>query len=241
MALLAGGRVGPASAARFDLHVHSGRSRDGKGTIAELAHAAAAAGLSGFSITDHDAVWREGEVEAAAAEAGVIIIPGCEVTALEGHLLAFGVTSALPRRAPVRDTVGAVTDQGGVAAPSHPLRMFSGVGPSLLATLAHEHIVRIAEVRNGRDRRLVQKNTARHVAVAGLAGIGGTDAHWVSDIGATWTEFPETPTTAAHAVRLLAQGWCRAGGGNLPRRKVAGHALSLPGRAWQRRVGGDRR
>lgn len=215
---------------RFDLHVHSTRSRDGKGSIRELARAAAEAGLAGFAVTDHDAVWRESDLRAAADEAGVLIVPGCEVTALEGHVLAFGVTSGLPRRAPVRQTVQAIHDQGGVAAPSHPLRMFSGIGPSLLADLARQRVVTVAEARNGRDRRLVQENTARHVEAAGLAGIGGTDAHWVTDIGAAWTEIDDEAASWPDVVRALQHGACAAAGGRLARRQVAGHALSLPAR-----------
>jgi len=77
---------------RIDLHTHS-RASDGTDTPAELVRAAAQAGLDVVAITDHDTA--DGWVEAAtaAADAGITLVPGMEIsTGHRGrsvHLLAY--------------------------------------------------------------------------------------------------------------------------------------------------------
>jgi predicted metal-dependent phosphoesterase TrpH len=92
----------PPSPARMDLHAHTLRS-DGLLTPAELASAAAAAGVRLLAITDHDTLAgvhelsRSGEVPA-----GLEILPGIEINTVvagdqarfsegEVHILGLGV------------------------------------------------------------------------------------------------------------------------------------------------------
>ena len=78
-----------------DLHTHSSRS-DGTDTPTELVAAAAAAGLDGLAITDHDTT--DGWAEAAAARpAGMVLVRGAELSThlardrrrISVHLLAY--------------------------------------------------------------------------------------------------------------------------------------------------------
>jgi len=77
---------------RIDLHTHS-RASDGTQSPAELVRAAVGAGLDAFAITDHDTA--EGWKEAAdtAAEAGITLVRGMEVSTRHQHrgvhLLAY--------------------------------------------------------------------------------------------------------------------------------------------------------
>ncbi len=84
-------------AARYDLHTHSLRS-DGTTTPAEIAALAAASGLSGFALTDHDTVEGWNEARAAAAQVGVDFLPGMEITTKHDwrstHVLAYGFDPA---------------------------------------------------------------------------------------------------------------------------------------------------
>ncbi len=76
-----------------DLHMHSTAS-DGTVAPAEVARAAADAGLDGFALTDHDTTKGLAEAEAAARELGLRFLPGAELSANEPgrsvHLLAYG-------------------------------------------------------------------------------------------------------------------------------------------------------
>ncbi|WP_433862446.1 PHP domain-containing protein [Streptomyces sp. L7] len=62
-----------------DLHAHSSVS-DGTETPAELVRAAAAAGIGTVALTDHDSTSGWASAAAAAAEAGVTVIPGMELS-----------------------------------------------------------------------------------------------------------------------------------------------------------------
>ena len=78
----------------YDLHTHSSLS-DGTTTPAEIAHEAAAVGLGGFALTDHDTIAGWDEARDAARAAGVDFLPGIEITTKHRgrsrHLLGYGV------------------------------------------------------------------------------------------------------------------------------------------------------
>jgi predicted metal-dependent phosphoesterase TrpH len=63
----------------IDLHTHSNVS-DGSDPPARVAELAAAAGCTAFALTDHDRLDGLAEAGAAAAEAGVELVPGCELS-----------------------------------------------------------------------------------------------------------------------------------------------------------------
>ncbi|WP_028653371.1 PHP domain-containing protein [Nocardioides halotolerans] len=77
---------------RIDLHTHT-RASDGTQTAEELVRAAAASGLDVLGVTDHDTT--EGWAEAArtAAEVGITLVRGIEVSTKHlgrgAHLLAY--------------------------------------------------------------------------------------------------------------------------------------------------------
>jgi predicted metal-dependent phosphoesterase TrpH len=77
---------------RIDLHTHSLAS-DGTQPPAELVRAAAAAGLDAVAITDHDTAEGWAEAAATAADVGVELVRGMEISTRhrgEGvHLLAY--------------------------------------------------------------------------------------------------------------------------------------------------------
>lgn len=81
----------------FDLHTHSVFS-DGTTTPAEIAAEAAALGLEGFSLTDHDTVDGWDDARRAARAHHIDFLPGIEITTRhEGHsrhLLGYGITEA---------------------------------------------------------------------------------------------------------------------------------------------------
>lgn len=66
---------------------------DGRLTPAELVARVSAAGLETISVTDHDTVAAIGEVTAVAGAAGIRVVPGIEITAVEDardvHILGY--------------------------------------------------------------------------------------------------------------------------------------------------------
>jgi len=101
----------------IDLHTHS-RVSDGSETPARVVELAAAAHCSALALTDHDSLAGLDEAAAAAAELGVRLVPGCEVSCrkpapprgaapLAGsvHVLVYFVG---PGPSPLNDELGAL-------------------------------------------------------------------------------------------------------------------------------------
>jgi predicted metal-dependent phosphoesterase TrpH len=76
----------------IDLHLHTTAS-DGTLTPSALVSRAAAAGITVLSVTDHDTTAGLAEARAAAADAGILFVPGIEITAVENardvHILGY--------------------------------------------------------------------------------------------------------------------------------------------------------
>jgi len=114
----AGEGTGLAPPVRGAFHVHTRRS-DGSGSIAEVAAAAARAGLDFVVITDHG----DGTAprESPAYVDGVLVIDAIEIGATEGHVVALDLPTALyPLGGEVRDVVEDVHRMGGMAIAAHP-------------------------------------------------------------------------------------------------------------------------
>ena len=103
-----------------DLHAHTVHS-DGSLTIDELACLAAARGLDFLAITDHNTVSHHRHLPAAGDRAGVLLVPGQEVTTDRGHANAFGDIGWVDFRAPATEWVSTVAQRGGLLSINHPL------------------------------------------------------------------------------------------------------------------------
>jgi len=80
-----GAVVGGSQHEFVDLHTHSTAS-DGSRVPADVARAAKGAGLLAFALTDHDTVAGLAEARTTAAEIGIRLIAGIELSAVEGSL-----------------------------------------------------------------------------------------------------------------------------------------------------------
>ena len=105
----------------IDIHTHTyPTSDDSMLTPEELIHEAKRIGLDGVCITDHDGFWDPKDVEALSQVHAFLVLPGCEVTTEEGHLLVYGLEKyifGMHRASFVRDLV---KDAGGVIVVAHP-------------------------------------------------------------------------------------------------------------------------
>lgn len=79
---------------KCDLHTHT-RASDGMNSPAENVMLAKQKGLSGIAITDHDTVAGIAEAMEAGHEAGIIVVPGIEISTSGGgkdiHVLGYGL------------------------------------------------------------------------------------------------------------------------------------------------------
>ena len=186
----------------IDLHAHTSlESWDSTLTPDELVEGAKAAGLDGLCLTEHDQFWdlrRAGEL---AKRHHFTIIPGCEITTEQGHVLVFGIDSYVygMHRAPfLREYVDRA---GGVLLVVHPYRRAYTDENEPWSLPFDEQVRRAAsgnaafgltegvESLNGRGTPRQNEFSAALCAFTGLPSFGGSDTHDPDDMGVCATEF----------------------------------------------------
>ena len=184
---------------KLDLHIHTRYSRDGTATPKEVVAQCKKVGLHGFAIADHNAI--EGSLEAVqlARENGLILVRALEVSAKEGHVLAYGVKELLPRGLTVSETIEKIQNAGGIAVAAHPKRFPSGIG----LDLARNSMFDALEVMNGNNSRRRNRAAQGIAEKLHLAVTGGSDAHDVVSIGKSFTviEGASTEDEVLEAIR----------------------------------------
>ena len=161
---------------RFDLHIHSEHSPDGRMSLDEIVACARAAGLQGVAVCDHDRALTE-----TWDAPDFLLIPGIELSTDQGHLLGLFVTEQIDARE-LGAAIDAVHACGGLAVMAHPFERSSD------AQRLDAYLDRLdgIEVWNGRaDRKNPQAN-AMACALAQRAAkpvTAGSDAHLPEEIG----------------------------------------------------------
>lgn len=166
----------------FDHHVHSKYSvLDSSSEISDIIGAAKERELGGIAVTDHDAIG--GSLKAAKLSSGeLLIVPGMEVSSLEGHIVGLGIRRLVERDLSAEETVERIHKQGGLAVAAHPYDTFrSGVGDlcwklDFDAIEVNGHCV----YGNGKAKKAAEEH--------GKPLVGGSDAHTPDDIGTFATE-----------------------------------------------------
>lgn len=206
-------------AALLDLHVHGRHSSDGRGTVRDLAARAREQGIQGFVVSDHNTFEAAREVRREKLH-DLLVVPGMEVTTTAGHCLAIGLHRAVPHHRSLPETLEAIHAAGGVGVPSHPYRIFNGVGERALD--AAGKLLVALEVYNARDGDGWRVQYAHDYALRhGLGGTGGSDAHQVFEVGNAYTMFPEMPQSADDVVAMILHRRTWGGGRGTPKHRMA--------------------
>ncbi len=180
-----------------DLHIHSIHSFDGTSSIpAILKYTADNTNLDIIAITDHDSM--EGVTQAIdlAPSYGLQVIPGCEISSAEGHVLGLLLTRCVPAGLSFLQTLQLIGEQGGVAIAAHPEAKgasslsFETIQKACLHPFASQVLVGIEIFNAGliypgsNNAAMEQSNNLP------LAQTGNSDAHILSMIGQGVTYFP---------------------------------------------------
>ncbi len=135
---------------RIDLHAHSTAS-DGTASPTQFVETAALAGLNVVALTDHDTVAGVAEAMAAAAPLGVRVVPGVELSVMDGkdevHLLglhladvdaiADALTTFRDGRVTRAEAMVAVLNEKGV-----PITMAAVLGEAAGGAVGRPHVAR---------------------------------------------------------------------------------------------------
>jgi predicted metal-dependent phosphoesterase TrpH len=166
---------------KIDLHVHSNFSYDSLITPREISFYAKKHGLSGVAVTDHDRL--DGALE-IAKHAEILIIPGMEISSLNGHIIGLNVQESIPSKRDADETVDRIHEAGGIAVACHPMVWSKqSLGRHTSSKFDAVEVVNASAIPFRRSVKL-----AHELALAlGIAEVGGTDAHYGPEIGCGFT------------------------------------------------------
>lgn len=198
----------------LDLHNHSIVSDDGRAKVENYCQwiRKREIPLDGFVLTEHRQFDDVSDYRALEDEYGILILKASEVETDYGHVLVFGVNDDM-RAAydftridlPLEQVLRETERCGGVAVPCHPGRPRVGLFDHFEAKGVVAG-VRVIETLNGGSRG---EEDARALALAqahGYRGIGGSDAHIVSQIARCVTRFPREIRDGEGLVESLRAG-----------------------------------
>ena len=178
---------------KFDLHMHTTRhSPDSQMDPFTLVQRARQIGLDGVVITEHDWLWTEPELEELRKAApGLVVLTGIEVSAAEGHFLAYGVRDpfAVLRGMRVVDLCDEVHRQGGAVVAAHPFRWGQPFDQILREQQPQLDGLEVMSSNMDPPSREQAAAIARQLP---LAGLGSSDAHHEATLGRCYTEFDAT-------------------------------------------------
>ena len=169
---------------KLDLHIHSGYSVDGTGSPMDIIENLKKRGLHGMAITDHNTL--EGSLKALKiAPKDFIVIPGIEISTLDGHMIALNVLENIERELSIEETVEKIIDLGGIPIVPHLYRNMSGIKKEKLKKI-HTKISAI-EVFNSCSVPYTNLKTIKVAKQFNLGGTGGSDSHEPAYVGFGYT------------------------------------------------------
>lgn len=200
---------------RIDLHVHSIYSVDSTIKPEELAIYVRNRVLDGVAITDHDRL-----DSALKIRRGVryLIIPGMEVSSLDGHIVGLNVKEPVPKGLAAEETVEKIHDAGGIAIASHPSSFFKGLGGGRgsLGDRASSKFDAIEVINSSAiPFRYSVKRSEELASRLAIPRVAGSDAHYAPEIGFGYTviDAERDPDDIVDAIK---KGRCQPFGKGIP-------------------------
>lgn len=170
---------------KIDFHVHTCYSHDSSITLKQVVSFVKKRGLTGVAILDHDTV--RGALKLKTRE--ILVIPGIEVSTLEGHLLGINVRTPIQPKLGMEETIQRIHDAGGIAVAAHPSAFYKS--PSSMDVTSYDAV----EVMNGSSIpfSVLTYFNKKFAEELGLPQIGGSDSHYAPEIGSAYTVVEADP------------------------------------------------
>jgi hypothetical protein len=169
---------------KLDLHIHSQYSEDGIGSPNDIIKSLKKRGLQGMAITDHNSV--DGALKSLKfASKDFIVIPGVEISTLDGHMIALDVKETIQKKLTIEETIQKIIELGGIPIVPHLYRNMSGIKRDKLEKICNN--IAAIEVFNACS---VPKTNLKTIKVAkefNLGGTGGSDSHNPQFVGYGYT------------------------------------------------------
>jgi predicted metal-dependent phosphoesterase TrpH len=215
----------------IDIHLHTNRgSADSNLSPNDLVSRAKTIGIGAICITEHDNMWNLDELLDLAAEAGVVLLRGMEVTTEMGHVGAFGLERYVGGIYKLPELRRIVDGEGGLLIANHPFRYkldprFSFINPDSepidpdhperAAKLKLFELVDAIEVLNGACGEDENQFALQVARVLGRPEVAGSDSHSANSVGCVTTLLDHPVKTEREFIDAVKAGRCRAGRGLL--------------------------
>jgi len=191
---------------KIDLHVHTSYSPDAAinpKTLVEQLHAHPF--IKAIAVTDHNTVEGYEKAQAlASAYPDILIIPGVEISAINGDLIVLGVTELPPEPWSVENVIDFAKKRNALTIAAHPYRT-RGLGD-----LTRNCDVDAIEVLNGAAPSQVNKLAESLAKEMELPGVAGSDAHKADEL---WTVYTEVQASSGldEILKAIKKGMVRVG------------------------------
>jgi predicted metal-dependent phosphoesterase TrpH len=194
---------------KIDLHVHTCYSYDSLITPKELVYYARKRGLDAVAVTDHERV--DGALK-IAKETDILVIPGIEVTSLNGHVLGLNVHEPIPKRLDVDETVDDIHKVGGISVACHPVTFFKGsLGKHTNSKFDAVEVINASALPFSYS----VKHSERLASRLGLSRVAGSDAHYGPEVGCAYT-IVDAKLGVDEIAKAICEGLCEPFGGAIP-------------------------
>jgi len=219
---------------KADLHIHTTWG-DGTATVRQIMDHVAEGHLDVIAITDHDDLRAGWEARERSGAYHFEVIPGIEITTLQGHLLALFLERPVKMLRSLEWTIRAVHDQGGVCIAPHPLSWLTRSLGERAVRGASSELDGIEVINPSLAGRVTAAKVVRlNEQVLHLPETGSSDAHHLQGVGSAFTEFEGH--TAEDFRHSLKAGTTRAGGNFVWHREMTGVMKARTAYRWQKYV-----
>lgn len=194
---------------RIDLHVHSMYSVDSTIRPEQLPLYARKRGLDGVAVTDHD---RLDSALKISRESNFLILPGMEVTSLDGHIVGLNLKESVPKGLTAEETVDRIHDAGGIAIACHPSAFFKGsLGECATSRFDAIEVINSSAI----PFRYSVRHSEELASRLGISRVAGSDAHYGPEIGCAYTAV-KAELVAQDIVSAIKKGMCQPFGKGIP-------------------------
>jgi predicted metal-dependent phosphoesterase TrpH len=164
---------------KIDFHVHTCHSRDSFITLKQVVSFAKKRGLDGVAITDHNTV--TGALKLKTSE--ILVVPGIEISTLEGHLLGINITTQIPAKMGIIETIHKIHEVGGIAVAPHPSAFYKSPPSRRVSSYDAVEVMNASSV----PFPILTYFNRRFAEGLGIPQIGGSDSHYAPEIGSAYT------------------------------------------------------
>jgi len=194
----------PDGGSVFEMHAHSSdKSLDSGVSVEKLIGQAAALGLDGICLTEHNALWPEEDTKRLSEIFQINVLPAIELGTNFGHVLAYGFSRYRPQLLMIDHLIKSAEEEGAALIVAHPMR-----STGTLRRPSSEEIKNWftgIEAVNGDHSDSDDGYYVRLAKELGVVAVGGSDAHSVQAVGRAATIFPTEIKTVIDLVSALKQ------------------------------------